>query len=312
MKCLVTGGAGFVGSGLVRGLLERGDEVRVLDNLSTGVWGNLEPLAGDIEFLNQDIRDLDALQEATRGMEVVFHQAAMPSVPRSVDDPQTSFAVNAGGTLNVFLAARDQGVRRVVYAASSSAYGNTETLPKSEDMPVKPLSPYAADKAYGEHLTRVFLESYGLECVALRYFNVFGPRQRPDSAYAAVIPKFTDALLSGRQPVIYGDGLQSRDFTYIGNVVLANQLAAEASKEAAGRVINVGAGTRTSLLELLEIISGVVGISADPEFAPPRQGDVRDSQADLTLARALLGYEPLTGLPEGLEATVAWFRENRE
>jgi UDP-glucose 4-epimerase len=231
----------------------------------------------------------------------------MPSVPRSIEDPWTSFQVNAQGTLSVFMAARDAGVRRVIYAASSSAYGDTAVLPKHEGMPQNPLSPYAADKAHGENLCRVFTHSMGLPCVGLRYFNVFGPRQRPDSAYAAVIPRFIDAVLSDRSPVIYGDGQQSRDFTFIQNVVGANLLAADAP-EAPGLVMNVGNGSRTSLLELLDRICHACGVRVEPSFEPVRAGDVKDSQADISLAQRVLGYRPTVELDAGLGLTVDWFQ----
>ena len=307
MRCLVTGGAGFIGANLVRSLLQRGDEVAVLDNFSTGLRENLESVQGDIELFECDLRDAEAVKRACEGREVVFHEGAMPSVPRSVDEPRASFEINAGGTLNVLLAAKESGVRRVVYAASSSAYGDTPVLPKHEGMPHNPQSPYAADKVHGENLCKVFTRVYGLECVALRYFNVFGPLQRPDSAYAAVIPKFIRAAMDGVSPIVHGDGGQSRDFTYIDNVVRINQLAAEAPG-APGRVFNVGAGGRTSLLELLELIGNEFGTKIVPEFTETRAGDVRDSQADISLAREHLGYDPDGDLAAGIAQTVAWFR----
>jgi UDP-glucose 4-epimerase len=307
MRCLVTGGAGFIGSHLVEALVARGDRVRVLDNLSTGFEENLEGVLAKIDLWREDLRDESAIDRACQGVDLVFHLAAMPSVPRSLDDPVTSFEINARGTLNLFLAARNRRVGRIVYSASSSAYGDTEALPKVETMSPRPKSPYAADKLYGESLCRVFTEAYGLPCVALRYFNVFGPRQRPDSAYAAVIPKFVDALLRKERPTIYGDGEQSRDFTYIANPVQANLLAATAV-EAPGRVFNVGNGTRTTLNALLAIIARECGAPAAADHAPPRVGDVRHSQADIGLARRHLGYEPTVGLEEGLKRTVAHMR----
>lgn len=310
MKCLVTGGAGFIGSNLAHALVARGEDVRVLDNLATGLTQNLDEIRDRIEFIEGDLRDEDAVKRACEGREVVFHQAALPSVPRSVDDPLSSFDVNARGTLNLYLAAKDAGVRRVVYASSSSAYGDTPTLPKHEGMPQRPMSPYAADKMHGENLCRVFFSSYGLECVALRYFNVFGPRQRPDSAYAAVIPAFVDAVTSGRRPLVHGDGGQTRDFTFIQNVVGANLLAATAP-DAPGHVMNVGNGRRTSLLELLSHICDACGVQVEPEFAPTRAGDVRDSLADISQARKLLGYEPTVDLAEGLAITVEWYRSQK-
>src|SRR5262245_22115471 len=290
MRCLVTGGAGFIGAHVVEALVARGDRVRVLDNLSTGFEENLEKVLSKIELRREDLRDESAIDRACHQVDVVFHLAAMPSVPRSLDDPVTSFEINARGSLNVFLAARNQHVKRVVYSASSSAYGDTVELPKIETMPPRPKSPYAADKLYGENLCRVFTEAYALPCVALRYFNVFGPRQRPDSAYAAVIPKFVDALLRNDQPVIYGDGEQSRDFTYIANAVSANLLAA-AAPGAPGKVLNVGSGVRTTLNELLRLIARELGADGKARHEPPRVGDVRHSQADIGLARKILSYE---------------------
>jgi len=309
MKCLVTGGAGFIGSNLVIGLLEKGHEVRVLDNLSTGHRANLDPVSGQIDFREEDIRDVDATRSACEGIEVVYHEAALPSVPRSVADPRASHEVNAGGTLNLLLSAREAGVRRVIYAASSSAYGNSPTLPKHEDMIQRPLSPYAADKVHGENLCRVFHATYGLDCVCLRYFNVFGPHQRPDSAYAAVVPKFIRALLDDCPPVIHGDGGQSRDFTYIENVIQANFRAAEVeAKGAPGMTFNVGCGKAATLLELLGIISGILGKQIAPIHEESRVGDVRDSLASTTLISEILGYAPTVGLEEGLRKTVAWFK----
>lgn len=307
MKCLVTGGAGFIGSNLAEALANRGDVVRVLDNFSTGKRENLRGIADRVDVVEGDLRDYDSVRQACRQVDVIFHQGAMPSVPRSVEDPRTSFDVNAGGTLNVLLAAKENGVKRVVYAASSSAYGDTPTLPKREDMPQNPQSPYAADKLHGENLCRVFTKTMGVPCVALRYFNVFGPRQRPDSAYAAVIPKFIDAVLRRERPTIHGDGLQSRDFTFIRNVVMANMLAAEAPK-APGYVVNIGNGSRTTLLEVLDLICEAVGYKVGPNFESPRAGDVRDSQADISLATSVLDYRPPVDLRVGLRETVAWFR----
>ena len=311
MKCLVTGGAGFIGSNLTQALVGRGEDVRVFDNHSTGFRENLSEVEGQIRFIDGDLRDRDALKAAFEGVEVVFHQGAIPSVPRSVEDPVTSFEVNAMGTLNVLLAARDAGARRVVYAASSSAYGDTPTLPKHEGMPQNPLSPYAADKCHGENLCRVFSANMGLECVGLRYFNVFGPRQRPEGGYAAVIPRFIDALLSGQTPVIYGDGGQSRDFTFIQNVIGANLLAATVPG-AAGNVVNIGNGSRTTLLQLLAQVCHSLGVDVVVDHQPERAGDVRDSQADISRAREVLGYEPTVELTEGLAMTVDWFKQRRQ
>lgn len=311
MRCLVTGGAGFIGSHLVRALLRRGDEVCVLDNLSTGSRANLEGVEADVDLQVADLRDPEVVVRACRGVSVVFHLAALPSVPRSVDDPRASFESNARGTLHVLDAARREGVGRVVYAASSSAYGGTDGLPKREDMVPHPLSPYAADKLHGENLCRAFHAAYGLPSVALRYFNVFGPRQSPDSPYAAVIPRFISAVLEGRPVTVYGDGRQTRDFTYVENAVQANLLAAECG-QAGGEAINVGGGTRTSLLELLDRICAACGTRVEPRSGPPRPGDVRDSQADLERARRVLAYEARIGIDEGLALTVAWFRERAQ
>ncbi|MDX1947030.1 MAG: SDR family oxidoreductase [Pirellulaceae bacterium] len=301
---LVTGGAGFVGSHLVQALIRRGDQVRVLDNLTTGRRENLAAVAGDIEFAQADLLDPDAVPRAVAGCEVVFHQAALASVPRSIDDPLASHAACATATLILLDAARRAGVRRVVYAASSSAYGNQPTPVKREtDLPA-PLSPYAAAKLAGEQYCQAFWHSYGLETVALRYFNVFGPRQDPSGPYAAVIPLFLQAILRGEGPTIYGDGRQTRDFTYVENVVAANLLAAQRPR-VAGRVFNVGSGQATSLLDLLAVINRLAGTAIEPRFAPPRAGDVRDSLADISQARELLGYEPHIDLLTGLAATLA-------
>jgi UDP-glucose 4-epimerase len=308
MRVLVTGGAGFIGSHIVDALVARGDEVRVLDNLSTGFRENLAEVAQQIEFIEGDLRDASCVARAVQGVEVVFHEGAMPSVPRSIEDPLTSFEVNARGTFNVLEAARASKVRRVVFAASSSAYGDTAVLPKVESMLQQPQSPYAADKVHGENMCRVYSRVHGLPCVALRYFNVFGPRQRPDSAYAAVIPKFIAAALAGNPVHIHGDGLQSRDFTYVKDVVQANLLAAEAAG-AAGLVMNVGAGGRTDLLTLVRCIGASLGKELSVTHGPTRAGDVRDSQADIGLARATLGFDPRTPLDVGLRDTVRWFVE---
>lgn len=308
MKALVTGGAGFIGSHICDALVSRGDDVVVFDNFATGLESNLEHLGNRVRIHHGDVRKPSDLAAALRGCEVVFHLAAMPSVPRSIEDPITSFEVNAMGTLNVLNAARLSGVRRVVYSGSSSAYGDTPTLPKIETMAPNPLSPYAADKLHGENAARVFHLCYGLETVTLRYFNVFGPRQRPDSAYAAVVPKFTDCFVNGREPVIFGDGEQSRDFTFVRNVVTANLLAASA-QGASGRVFNVGNGVRTTLNDLLRQIAALCGVEASARYEPVRAGDVKHSLADISAARNILGYEPPVDLPTGLRATVAWFRD---
>jgi nucleoside-diphosphate-sugar epimerase len=304
---LVTGGAGFIGSNLVRHLVENGERVIVIDNLSTGRKENLAGLEKNVDFIEGDIRDISLLKERFVGVETVFHQAAVPSVPRSVKDPLLSNANNIDGTLNVLVAAKEVGVRRVVLAASSSAYGDTEVLPKTEDMPGNPLSPYAVTKYVGELYARVFTKIYGLETISLRYFNVFGPRQDPNSQYAAVIPKFIISMLNGESPRIYGDGEQSRDFTFVDNVVRANMLAAEA-KDVAGEVFNVGCGTRYTLNYLLERLNAILGTDVSAVYEQPRPGDVRHSQASIEKANRLLGYTPVVTFDEGLRQTVDWFR----
>jgi UDP-glucose 4-epimerase len=298
MLSLVTGGCGFIGSHLVDALLARGHEVRVVDNLATGNRENLSP-RGPVRLFEGDIRDPELLRRAMDGVDVVFHQAALPSVPRSIADPISCHDVNATGTFQVLMAARDTGVRRVVFASSSSVYGDTAELPKREGMTPRPLSPYALAKLTGEHYCRLFHELYGLEAVALRYFNVFGPRQDPNSAYAAAIPKFIRLITAGERPVVYGDGEQTRDFTAVGNVVAAN-LGAATSAAAPGRVYNVGCGSRVSLNELLRKIGRVTGCEVVPEYRPAKAGDVRDSLADISAARRDLGYEPRITLEQGL------------
>lgn len=307
---LVTGGAGFIGSHICTALVERGARVRVLDNLLTGKRANLAHLADKIEFIEASITDEEATRRACEGVSIVFHQAAIPSVPRSVREPRLNHEANVNGTFNVLMAARDAGVKRVVYAASSSAYGETEELPKRETMLPAPLSPYAAAKLVGEYYCQVFTRVYGLETVALRYFNVFGPRQDPSSPYSGVISKFVTSLLNGEAPVIFGDGEQSRDFTYIDNVVDANLRAAEAPA-AAGEVMNVAIGERITLNELLAELQQIIGTNLKAKYAETRAGDVRHSLADITKAQSLLGYTPLVGLADGLRRTVAWYRENQ-
>ncbi|MFN7949651.1 MAG: SDR family oxidoreductase [Blastocatellia bacterium] len=307
---LVTGGAGFIGSHICTALVERGERVRVLDNLITGKRANLAHLADRIEFIEASITDEAATRQAAEGVSVIFHQAAIPSVPRSVKEPRLNHDANVNGTFNVLMAARDAGVKRVVYAASSSAYGETEELPKRETMLPSPLSPYAAAKLVGEYYCQVFTRVYGLETVALRYFNVFGPRQDPTSPYSGVISKFVTSLLSGEAPVIFGDGEQSRDFTYIDNVVDANLRAAEAPA-AAGEVMNVAIGERITLNQLLAELQQIIGTNLKASYAETRAGDVRHSLADISKAQRLLGYTPLVGLAEGLQRTVAWYRENQ-
>jgi len=308
---LVTGGGGFIGSHLAEALVQRGKRVRVLDNFSTGRRENLAHLAGQIELIEGDIRDDATLREACAEVDVVFHEAAIPSVPRSVKEPEVNHDVNVNGTFKLLLAARDAGVRRVVYAASSSAYGEIGTSAKVEDQTPSPLSPYAVAKLVGEYYCQVFAKVYGLETVALRYFNVFGPRQDPSSPYSGVISKFVTSLLTGQAPQIYGDGEQSRDFTYIANVVDANLRAAE-SPAAIGQVINVGTASRTTLNQLLAELQQIIGTALTPQYAETRAGDVRHSLADLTRAAALLGYAPQTDLATGLRLTVDWYRKVTE
>jgi nucleoside-diphosphate-sugar epimerase len=307
---LVTGGAGFIGSHLAEELLGRGHRVRVVDSLITGKRTNLEHLPG-VEFLEGDLADLDVAQRAVHGCEYVLHQAAIPSVPRSVADPITSNRANVDATLNVLVAARDAGVRRLVFAGSSSAYGNTPTLPKHEGMPVGPLSPYALQKVVGEQYLQLFTRLYGLETVSIRYFNVFGPRQDPGSPYSGVISVFATALLDRRAPRIYGNGEQTRAFTYVANVVDGVLRACEAPR-ASGEIINVATGGRISLNRLFEAMRELVGVDVQPIYEDPRAGDVTDSQADIRKARELLGYEPTVPFEEGLRRTLAWYRAERE
>ena len=302
MKTLVTGGAGFIGSNLVRALLERGDDVRVLDNFSTGLRDNLEEIEQDVEMVEGELRSYERVHNATRGVELVFHLGALPSVPRSVQDPLTTGAVNVEGTLNVLLASRDEGVRRVIFASSSSVYGNTGELPRQEDSPADPDAPYGVAKLAAERYCVSFSRVYALETVALRYFNVFGPRQNPASQYAAVVPKFIAAVAAGEPVPIEGDGGQSRDFTFVSNVVDANLLAADADG-ISGRVLNIAAGGSHTVDELANTIGRLLDRTVDKEFLPPRPGDIRESWADISAARELLGYEPRVGFEEGLRLT---------
>jgi UDP-glucose 4-epimerase len=306
--CLVTGGAGFIGSHLVEALVAQGHAVRVLDNLSTGTPDNLREVWGQVEFLRGDVTDPEALRAALAGAELVFHLAALPSVSRSLVEPLATHQACASGTLLLLLAARDARARRVVYAASSSVYDDSEKLPRRETDPTRPLSPYAVAKLAGEQYCAAFTQVYGLQTVRLRYFNVYGPRQSPDGPHAAVIPLFLEALLGGRSPVIYGDGLQSRDFTFVGDVVQANLLAAGAPR-AAGKVYNVAFGRRTTLLELLRQANELLGTDIPPVHAPPRLGDVRHSVADTALGQAELGFCPCTDLRRGLELCLPYYRD---
>jgi nucleoside-diphosphate-sugar epimerase len=325
---LVTGGAGFIGSHLVEELLRRGEIVRVVDNLSTGKWQNLDAAVatalrtsgrargggngGDngfqsVDFVEGDLANVDVARAAVDGIEVVLHQAAVPSVPRSIDEPIRSHQSNIDATFNILVAARDAKVRRVVFAGSSSEYGDTPTLPKHEGMPVNPLSPYALQKVVGEQYLQQFTRHYGLETVSIRYFNVFGPRQDPSSPYSGVISLFVRALLDGRQPTIYGDGEQTRDFTYVANVVDGVLRAAE-TPGLSGEIINVATGGRTSLNALLAVLQRLMGTNMTPLYGPPRKGDVRDSQADIRKAERLLAYRTIVDLEEGLRRTVDWYR----
>ena len=303
---LVTGGAGFIGSHLAEELLRRGHQVRIADSLITGKRANLAVLNG-IEFLEGDLAELPFAARAVAGVDYVLHQAAIPSVPRSVEDPVTSNRANITATMNTLWAAKSAGVKRLVYAASSSAYGNTATLPKREDMPTNPLSPYALQKLVGEQYCRLFTSLYGFETVSIRYFNVFGPRQDPGSPYSGVISQFATALLAGRPPTIYGDGEPTRDFTYIANVVDGVLRACEAPR-ANGEVINVATAGRISLNELVRVMNAIVGSNVEPVYKEPRAGDVRDSQADISKAERLLGYKPTVSLEQGLTKTLDWFR----
>jgi nucleoside-diphosphate-sugar epimerase len=311
VRYLVTGIAGFIGSHIAEALVERGHEVRGLDNFATGSWRNLEPFIDDIEFIEGDIRDLDMCRRVCEGVDYVIHQAALGSVPRSLCDPLTYHEVNATGTLHLLVAARDAGVVAFVAASSSSVYGNTETLPKHEDMKRRPLSPYAASKVAAENHLEVFASAYGLATVGLRYFNIFGPRQSPDGPYAAVIPRFIRLMLAGETPTIFGDGEQSRDFTYVGNAVQANLLAVERARQVSGKVINVGCGVRISLNALYRRIARQVGFNRRPRYGDRRPGDVRHSLADISRACDLVDYSASTGLDEGLTRTVEWFNWER-
>lgn len=302
---LVTGGAGFIGSHIVDRLVEQDEDVRVLDNFVTGKIENIQHNLGKIELVRGSLVDLETVRQAVKGVDHVLHQGAIPSVPRSVSDPIASNEANITGTLNVLVAARDAGVKRVVYASSSSVYGDIPTLPLVEDMPTNPLSPYALTKLTGEYYCRMFYTLYGLEAVILRYFNVFGPRQDPASQYSAVIPKFLSLMLEDRQPVINGDGLQSRDFTYVENNVSANLLAC-AKPNVAGEVLNIACGERFTLLDLVDSLNRIMGKEIEPLFGPSQPGDVKHSLAGIEKAEALLEFKPTVGFHEGLERTAAW------
>jgi UDP-glucose 4-epimerase len=307
-RFLVTGGAGFIGSHIAEELINRGDQVRILDNLSTGFRANIEALGSDVEFVEGDVTDTDTVARVMKGIDCVFHQAALASVPRSVERPLDTNHACVTGTLNVLDQARRAGVRRVVYAASSSAYGDQPFSSKREvDLP-SPVSPYAVAKLAGEYYCHAFFRTYGLETICIRYFNVFGPRQDPDSPYSAVIPLFISALVSGRQPTVFGDGHQTRDFTYVKNVVHGNLLAADA-KTGIGRTFNVANGKSISLLHLLSLLNDLLGTSIEPRFEKPRKGDVRDSLADITQAQEHLGYAPIVEFEDGLRRSVKYYKQ---
>lgn len=308
-KLLITGVAGFIGSSLAHALVAKGETVRGLDNLSTGKPENISSIRDRIDFRKADLLDLGAVRDACRGVDYVLHQAALASVPRSVEDPIASNQANVDGTLNVLVAAKEARVKRVIYAASSSAYGDTPTLPKREDMIPNPISPYAVAKLAGEHYMASFYRVYGLETVSLRYFNIFGPRQDPSSQYSGVLAKFIPIMLRGEQPTIFGDGEQSRDFTYIDNAVSANLLACTApADQVAGRMFNVAIGQRANLNQTFEVLKKLTGYKGDAAYGPAREGDVKHSLADISLAEKHLGYRMLVDFEEGLRRTVEWYR----
>jgi len=306
-KFLITGGAGFIGSNICTKLVSQGCFVRVIDNLLTGKKSNIADILDKIEFIEADMGDPDIALAAMKGIDVVLHQGALPSVPRSVDDPAATHRHCVDATFTLLLAARDAKVKRFVYAASSSAYGDTPTLPKVETMPANPLSPYAAAKLMGEYYCSVFYKVFGLETVSLRYFNVFGPHQDPTSQYAAVIPAFVTAILKGKSPTVYGNGEQSRDFTYVDNVVEANLLAARA-KQTKGEVVNIACGEAITVNAIIDNVNEIVGKKVKPIYAPARKGDVKHSLADITLAKKLIGYKPTVGFREGLKKAIEWYR----
>lgn len=308
-KFLVTGGAGFIGSNICTKLISQGCFVRVIDNLLTGKKSNLAAISDKIEFIEADMGNPDAAQAAMKGIDVVLHQGALPSVPRSIDDPALTHRHCVDATFTLLLAARDAKVKRFVYAASSSAYGDTPTLPKVETMPVNPLSPYAAAKLMGEYYCSVFYKVFGLETISLRYFNVFGPHQDPTSQYAAAIPAFVTSILKDKSPTIYGDGEQSRDFTYIDNVVEANLLAARV-KQTKGEVINIACGEAITVNAIIDMINKIVGKNIKPTYAPSNKGDVKHSLADITVAKKLLGFKPVVSFKDGLKKAIEWYRAN--
>jgi len=308
---LVTGGAGFIGSHIAEALVRRGDQVRILDNFSSGRRENLAGFADKVTVIEGDLNDPAALKRAVTGVEIIYHEAALPSVPRSVADPIGSNRANVDGTVALLWAAKEAGVRRVIYAASSSAYGDAPQFPRVETIRPEPLSPYAVAKLAGEYYMRAFTECYGLETVSLRYFNVFGPQQDPKSQYAAAVPLFTTAILENRSPTVFGDGEQSRDFTYVENVVRANLLSADAPKKAVGKVFNVGCGDKVTVNQVIAAINRVLGKNVPSVHVPPRAGDVRHSHADISLARELLGFTPVVSFEDGLRKTVEFFKNAR-
>ena len=309
-KYLITGVAGFIGSGLAEALTERGEDVRGVDNFVTGRRTNIEPFLRKMEFREADLRDAAAMRSACEGVEIIFHEGALPSVPRSVKDPATSHDANINGTFTLLEAARGAGVRRIIYAASSSAYGNQPGMPRRESMTPAPIAPYPVQKLAGELYMKSYWQVYGIETACLRYFNIFGPRQTPDSPYSGVMAKFILQMMQGERPTIFGTGEQGRDFTYIANAVSANLLAAAAPKEKiAGRTFNVACGGRHTLNETYGILARLLNFSDPPQYGPPRLGDITDSEADISAAREAFGYEPLVGFEEGLERTVAWYRD---
>lgn len=309
-KYLVTGGAGFIGSNIVKNLLENGETVRVLDNLSTGKIKNLKPYLDKMEFIEGDFTDLETARSAVKGIDYVLHQGAIPSVPRSIDDPIKTNNANVLGTLNMLIASRDEKVKRFVYASSSSAYGDSPIMPKIESMNVAPKSPYAIQKLTAEQYCQIFYKIYGLETVCLRYFNVFGPNQDPESVYSAVIPLFIKKIIKGESPIIYGDGNTSRDFTYVDNNVDANLKACSAPKECAGEVINIASGTEISLNKLVEKINKILGTNIQPIYKEERKGDIKHSLGDISKAEKLLKYEPIVSFENGLEKTIEFYRKN--
>jgi nucleoside-diphosphate-sugar epimerase len=308
MDYLITGGAGFIGSNIAEYLVGQGRSVRVFDNFSSGKRANVQSFADKAEIIEGDLRDPKSIQQGVKDVRYILHLGAIPSVPRSVENPQATNEANITGTVNLLVAARDAGVKRVVFTSSSSVYGDTPTLPKREDMPPSPLSPYAIHKITGEYYASVFWRLYGLETVSLRYFNVFGPRQDPQSQYAAVIPRFITAILHDQSPVIFGDGSQTRDFSHVENIIEANRLACEAPKEALGQAFNIACGGRISLLDLVATVNKILGKNVKPKLDPVRRGDILHSQADIAKAEKLLGWKPLVSFPEGIAKTVAWYQ----